>query len=195
MIFSDESKFNLFGSGGLQYCWRKGGEALDPRYTKKQVKHGGGKVMVWGCVTPQGVGQLYLIDGNMDSKKYVSILEDAYLGTLSNLHANRKDFILQADNDPKHTSKMTKAWIKGNHIPTLDWPANSPDMNIMENLWAYLENHIRSHPRRLSNSTELWNVLQEEWNKISPEYVRNLYESLPRRVEAVYSAKGGNTKY
>ena len=151
--------------------------------------------MVWGCVTPQGVGQLYLIDGNMDSKKYISILEDAYLGTLKNLHANRKDFILQADNDPKHTSKITRAWLRENHIPTLDWPANSPDMNIMENLWAYLEHHICSHPKRLSNSTELWMVLQEEWNKIPPEYIRNLYESLPRRVEAVCTAKGGNTNY
>ena len=195
VIFSDESKFNLFGSDGLQYCWRKRGEALDPRYTKKQVKHGGGKVMVWGCVTSHGVGQLYQIDGNMDSKKYISILEEAYLGTLENLHAKRHDFTLQADKDPKHTSKAAQAWLKGNGIPTLDWPANSPDINIIENLWAYLDNRIRAHPRNLSNSTELWNVLQEEWYKIPLEYVKNLYESLPRRVEEVYSAKGGNTSY
>lgn len=195
VIFSDESKFNLFGSDGLQYCWRKKGQALDPRYTKKQVKHGGGKVMVWGCVTADGVGQLCRIDGRMDSNKYISILQEAYLGTLENLHAKRQNFILQADNDPKHTSKVTQAWLKGNCISTLDWPASSPDINIMENLWAYLDDHVRSYPKNLSNSTELWNVLQEEWNKIPAEYVRKLYESLPRRVEAVCSAKGGNTKY
>ena len=56
VIFSDESKFNLFGSDGLQYCWRRRGQALDPCYTKKEVKHGGGKLMVWGCVTAYGVG-------------------------------------------------------------------------------------------------------------------------------------------
>ena len=195
VIFSDESKFNLFGSDGLQYCWRKRGEALDPRYTKKQVKHGGGKVMVWGCISVQGVGQLFKIDGKMDSNKYISILQEAYLGTLGDLHAKQQDFILQADNDPKHTSKATKAWLKGNGISTLDWPANSPDMNIMENLWAYLDDRVRAHPSNLSNSTKLWNVLQEEWKKISPEYVKKLYESIPRRVEEVCNAKGGNTKY
>jgi hypothetical protein len=195
VIFSDESKFNLFGSDGLQYCWRKKGQALDPRYTKKQVKHGGGKVMVWGCITPYGVGRLCRIDGLMNSTKYISILQEGYLGTLQDLQAGQQDFILQGDNDPKHTSKATKAWLKENHIQTLDWPPSSPDMNIIENLWAYLDDRIRAHPNKLSNSTELWKVLQEEWKNISPEYVKKLYESLPRRVKEVCNTKGGNTKY
>ena len=195
VIFSDESKFNLFGSDGLQYCWRRGGQALDPRYTKKEVKHGGGKLMVWGCVTPYGVGRLYRINGRMDSTKYISILQEAYLGTLEDLHTSRKNFIFQADNDPKHTSKVAQAWLKENHISTLNWPASSPDMNILENLWAHLDDCIWAHPKKLSNTTELWEVLQEEWKQISPEYVRKLYESLPRRVEEVCNAKGGNTKY
>ena len=76
---SGESKSNLFGSDGLQYCWRKGGQALDPCYTEKQVKHGGGKVMVWGCVTAHGVSQLCQVDGQMNSVKYISILQEGYL--------------------------------------------------------------------------------------------------------------------
>jgi hypothetical protein len=131
----------------------------------------------------------------MDSAKYISILQEGYLGTLEDLHANRGDFILQADNDPKHTSKATRSWLKGNHISTLDWPASSPDMNILENLWAHLDNQIQAHPKKPSNSAELWKILQEEWKNISLEYIRKLYESLPRRVEGVCNAKGGNTKY
>ena len=50
VIFSDESKFNLIGSDGRSWCWRRPGEEFDQRYTKKVVKHGGGNVMVWGCV-------------------------------------------------------------------------------------------------------------------------------------------------
>ena len=195
VIFSDESKFNLFGSDGLQYCWRKGGKAFDPRYTQKQVKHGGGKVMVWGCISPYGVGRLYKIDGTMDSKKYISILQEAYLGTLDDLHTNHQSFILQADNDPKHKSRATQAWLRENNIPTLDWLSSSPDMNIIENLWAYLDNRIRAHPMNLSNSKELWIALEKEWYNISPEYIRKLYESLPGRVEEVHRAKGGNTKH
>jgi hypothetical protein len=110
VIFSDESKFNLFSSDGLQYCWRKRGEALDSYYTNRQVKeeeHGGGEVMVLGCVLIDGVGQLYKIDGNMDTKKYIFILKEACLGALGNLHANPQGFVLQADNDPKCTTKVT----------------------------------------------------------------------------------------
>jgi hypothetical protein len=180
VIFSDESKFNLFGSDGPQYCWRRGGEALDPCYTRKQIKHGGGKVMVWGCVTAHGVGRLCQIDGKVDSKKYISILQEAYLRTLEDLHTNQQGVTLQADNDLKHTSKATQAWLEGNRISTLNWPANSPDVNIMENLWAYLDDRIWAHPKKLSNSTEFWNALQEEWNRISREYVQKLYECTPR---------------
>jgi transposase InsO family protein len=195
VIFSDESKFNLFGSDGLQYCWRKGGQALDPRYTQKQVKHGGGKVMVWGCISPHGVGRLCRIDGRMDSSQYISILQEGYLGTLKDLHTNHQGFIFQSDNDSKHKSRATQSWLRETGIPTLEWPSSSPDINIMENLWAYLDNRIRAHPMNLSNSEELWKTLQQEWYKISPKYIRKLYESLPRRVEEVCNVKGGNTKY
>ena len=188
VIFSDESKFNLFGSDGLHCCWRREGEGLSPCYAKKKVKHGGKKVMVWGFVTAYGVGWLYQIDGKIDSKKYISILQEAYLRTLEDLHTNRQAVILQADNDPKDTSKATWAWLAENQIPTLNWSATSPDMNIMENLWAYLDYHVWAHPTKLLNSTELWNVLQEGWKRISPEYVGKLYEFLPRCVEKVCNA-------
>jgi hypothetical protein len=49
VIFSDESKFNILGSDDWEWCWRKKGEANNPRYTQKKVKHGGSSVMVWGA--------------------------------------------------------------------------------------------------------------------------------------------------
>ena len=51
VIFSDELKFNSFGSDGHWWCWRKPGEEFNKRYVRKEVKHGGGNMMVWGCVT------------------------------------------------------------------------------------------------------------------------------------------------
>ena len=56
MIFSDESKFNIFGSDGHRYCWRKPGQEFDERYVQKEIKHGGGNVMVWGCIIAKGLG-------------------------------------------------------------------------------------------------------------------------------------------
>jgi hypothetical protein len=76
VIFSDESKFNLFRSDGRRWCWRKPGEEFDKRYVRKEVKHGGGNVMVWGCVTTIGMGHIVKINGNMDGPLYTEILKD-----------------------------------------------------------------------------------------------------------------------
>ena len=76
VIFSDESKFNLFGSDGRRWCWRKPGEEFDEIYVRNEVKHGGGNVMVWGCVTAMGMGRIVKIDSNMDGPLYTEILKD-----------------------------------------------------------------------------------------------------------------------
>ena len=66
--FSDESIFCVFGSDGIEWCWRKPGEQLDPQFTKKKVKHSGGKVTVWGMITAQGVGHIVRIEGNLNKE-------------------------------------------------------------------------------------------------------------------------------
>ena len=71
ILFSDESKYNIFVSDGRLLVWRRAGEALNPKNTIKTVKHGGGSVMVWGCMAAGGVGNLEIIDGTMDHLKYI----------------------------------------------------------------------------------------------------------------------------
>ena len=65
-VFSDESKFNLFGSDGCLYCRRRPGEEFLPQNIQKTVKHGGGSLQVWGCLTWNGTGHLHRINGHMD---------------------------------------------------------------------------------------------------------------------------------
>ncbi|GFV05056.1 transposable element Tc1 transposase [Trichonephila clavipes] len=74
VILSDESKFNIFGSKGRRTVWRKPNTALDPKNLRPTVKHGGGSVMVWGCMASNGVGNLVFIDGIMDFKLYIDKL-------------------------------------------------------------------------------------------------------------------------
>jgi len=106
VIFSDESKFMLFKSDGCQYCWMKPGQALDPCFTKKTVKHGGGNVMMWGCITREGMGRLHCIEGIMNGPGYVDILQQSLLGTLKDqkLKKTGKDKIIF-----QHISKPWKS--------------------------------------------------------------------------------------
>ena len=69
-IWSNESKFNLFGSDGKVMVWRLTKEELEPRCTVPTVKHGGGNVKCWGCFSSSGVGNLVFIDGNMTGELY-----------------------------------------------------------------------------------------------------------------------------
>ena len=75
----------------------------------------------------------------------------------------------------------------------MDWPAQSPDLNPIENLWSILDYQLRE--RKVTNKQELFACLQEGWNQISNEMLASLVDSMPRRCQAVIDAKGFATKY
>lgn len=195
VAFSDESIFRVFGSNGLEWCWRKKGQRFDKRFTKKRVKHGGGKVTVWGMITPHGVGRLVRIHGNLTGELYCEIMKDDMLGSSSDLGPDPAAFWFQRDNDPKHTANIVKKWFPENRIDVLEWPPNSPDMNIIENLWDYLDRQVRKRKPLPTSEESLWEALQEEWYKIPQSYIDSLYASLPNRPAELYAAKGHATRY
>ena len=151
--------------------------------------------MVWGCITPYGVGCLHHIDGIMDAGKYITILNDNLLGTLCEYGVRIWAIYFQQDNDPKHTSKLTKAWFASNHIDVLAWPPNSPNINIIKNLWSHLERMVHARNPLPCNCNELWEVLQEEWMRIDMDYITCLYDSILDQVDAIRKASGGETRY
>ncbi|KAI5117840.1 hypothetical protein M0805_008112 [Coniferiporia weirii] len=198
IIFSDESKFQLFKSDGHQYCYIKPGQALSARFTKKTVKHGGGSIMVWGCITGQGMGQLHRIEGIMCGLDYVQILDKHYLGTLKKLklkHTGKSRVIFQQDNDPKHKSKVAEAWFQKKHVKQLPWPASSPDMSPIEHVWDQIDDLVRTRNPLPQNVNELWRAIQEEWDNYPKAALDKLYKSMPHRVNALLKARGGHTKY
>ncbi|KAG8917394.1 hypothetical protein FRC01_002479 [Tulasnella sp. 417] len=195
IIWSDETKFNRFGSDGLQWAWKKKGEKLNDRLVKPTLKFGGGSMMMWGCMTWEGVGNACKIDGIMDAELYVAILDDDLLETLKDYDKDPSDIIFQQDNDPKHTSKRAKKWFKDNEIEVLPWPAQSPDLNPIEHLWVHVKRKLAEYETAPKGVNELWSRVQDVWGAIPASVCQGLIESMPRRVEAVFQAKGGYTEY
>lgn len=68
-------------------------------------------------------------------------------------------------------------------------------MSIIEHVWDHLDRLVRSRPQQPRNRDELWAALEEEWYNIEQNYITTLYESMPRRISDLYTAKGGHTKY
>jgi transposase len=195
VIWSDETKINRFGSDGKKWVWKRQGEQLNKRLIEPTFKHGGGSLMMWGCMSWEGVGFAAKIDGRMDSDLYCSILEDELQQSIKFFKKKRKDTLFQQDNDPKHKSNKATSWFKDHKIQVMDWPAQSPDLNPIEHLWVHLKRQLAAYSTPPSGINELWERTQREWEAIDTAVVQNLIESMPRRVEEVIRAKGGCTNY
>ncbi|KAI4894642.1 hypothetical protein NFI96_001033 [Prochilodus magdalenae] len=155
VIWSDETKIELFGHNHNR--WRGVNKAYDERNTIPTVKHGGESLMFWGCVSYKGTGNLVKVEGKMNAARYQQILE-------ANLHSSARKlrightWTLQHDNDPKHKAKSTSHWLQQNKVKVLEWPSQSPDLDIIEPLWGDLECAIHARqpwesflPRRMGS--------------------------------------------
>lgn len=188
VLFTDESKYNVFRSDGQAYVWRKPNEELKAYNLRPTIKHGSGSVMVWGCMSATGPGQLVFIDGIMDQFKYISILRENLAPSVEKLGIS-ENYKFYQGNDPKHKAHNTRMWLLYNCPHVIETPPQSPDINVIENL----ENKLKS--RTISNISQLKIALKEEWEQIDPAYCKKLVESIPRRLEAVRKSKGMPTKY
>ncbi len=132
VLFSDESKFCIsFWNQGPR-VWRKGGEAHSPSCLKSSVKFPQ-SVMIWGAMSSAGVGPLCFLKTNITAPVYQYILEHFMLPSTDQLFKDA-DFIFQQDLASALSAKSTKSWLNNHGVVMLDWPANSPDLNPIENL-------------------------------------------------------------
>ena len=74
-----------------------------------------------------------------------------------------------------------------------DWPAQSPDLNIVEPLWSELKVKVTSC--KPDNIEALCRACEENWDKIPVANMKSLYESIPRRIHEVLKKKGLITRY
>lgn len=191
VLFSDETKINMVNSDGKRYVRRPINHAFDYKYTRSIVKHGGGNIKVWGCFSGCGVGPVRKIEGIMDQFQYKNILEETMIPyTDDHLPVT---WIFQHDNDPKHTARSVKSFLSEQRVTMLDWPANSPDLNPIENLWYVVKKKVSV--KRNSSQNELYKAFVEAWNSIPLDKCMKLLESMPRRCRAVINNKGYATKY
>ena len=152
-------------------------------------------MMVWGCITFSGPGDLSRLEGTLDSKCYLEVLDDYVIASFEWYGMNPAKSTFQHDNARVHTSSIVQNWFREHNITVLKWPANSPDLNPIEHVWAYIKRQLNQYKRPPKDMDELWRRVEEIWAKISRKLIRKLYESMPRRIRALLQSRGGAIKY
>jgi transposase len=202
ILWSDESSFTLQPAPRCRRVWTvRGRRGLDPRQIEETKKHGGGHINVWGCFSASGLGSLKWVKETMKAKNYHSILKNQVLPELRKMSAQQPEivFLFQHDNASVHTAKKCKKYLKTKEdsegFSVLDWPAQSPDLAPIENLWSILKFQLKMREKKPTTKEELWNQLVEEWEKLQSDLLTRLVDSMPQRCKDVLAAGGGATHH
>ncbi len=125
-----------------------------PQYT---VKHGDASIMIWGCFSYYVLGLFIAFEGS-----WISLSTFKYLEVMLPYAKEEMPlkWVFQQDNNPKHTSKRAASWFQTNKINVMEWPAQSPDLYPIENLWGDIKNAVSEAKPR--NAEELY-VVQSSW--------------------------------
>jgi transposase len=191
-IFSDESTFQTFRNTQLVRY-----KAGSPRPSRPMVKHPY-KVHVWGAFSRQGPIGVVLFTGKMNSAKYREILQSQLL---PNAYRAGNGWRFQQDNAPTHTARLIRQFFVVNNVPVIDWPANSPDLNPIENLWAILKGKVEEkvndwvREKKILGADDFQGIIQREWDNIDQNVFFNLADSMSGRVNMVIEKKGYTINY
>lgn len=141
--------------------------------------------MIWDCICYDGIGTLTSVNGNINSEKYIDILENNLWPVIVR-HFPHGNYVFQDDKAPVHRSRLLSAYKDESNINTTSWPARSPDINIIENIWLKLKRHLQSTRDTID---QLIAEVTRFWQNLSVEYVRQLYATIPTRLLEVIKMK------
>ena len=191
VVFTDEKKFNLDGPDGYNYYWSDITKDEKLFYSKRPNSKK--SVMVWGAFCNKKKISLIVLEGKMNSEKYMGIIENNFLHDLRS--SNLDNFYFQQDNCPIHVSEDSLEKFQELKIDLLYFPPCSPDMNPIENIWGYLVREVYANGKQYSSVPELKKAIFGAWNNLPSDFLRKLIKSMPNRINECIRNGGGNTHY
>ena len=197
VIWTDEASFELGKNSREIRVWRKSDEVWNADCLAPTFKSGRVSLMVWGCMVHGRLGPLVILPvGKMNGEKYVQLILDEPLWEFySDIMEERGSALLMEDGAPIHRCILAKKWRELNGITTLEWPAQSPDLNPIENVWKLLKDAVSTHNPPIRTIEDLRNALNKEWTKLDIGIIRKVVENMPQRIKDVIQAQGRSTRY
>ena len=152
-------------------------------------------IRVWAAVGWKGRTRLFRIPKSMTAAEFARFMERKGVPAMCEISGNpARSWRLVQDRDGTHSAKITRETLKKLGVRLVrNWPAHSPDLNVIENVWSMLGDAMEKH--HATTEAGLWRVLEAAWRSIPVEKIRGCVRSMPRRLHEVVKAKGGPTRY
>lgn len=159
-----------------------------------QVQGGGVKVMFWGCFSAHGYGPLVpLPAGSITADTYVDLLRHHLLPYINALEAEiEAPVIFMQDNAAIHKARKVLDFLDENGVQVLDWPAQSPDLNPIENLWAIAKGKMKKNRDRMTRKDHVIAGMEAAWGALEATWCETLAMSAKKRLKRVVLKKGGH---
>ncbi|GFW61900.1 transposable element Tcb2 transposase [Trichonephila clavipes] len=155
VLFSDENRFSLSSNCRRQLSWRESGTAYRPENIQEKDRYPTCSIMVWAGIMINGRTRLHVVaNGTMTGQRYI----DKVL-----LHVR--------------LFRGAVGCLDSESIPRLVWPARSPDLNPIENVWDALRRQVAGRNYPPTNKNTLIRAFTEEWDKLPQQLLDNVVQS------------------
>ena len=151
------------------------------------------KLMVWGGISWKGKTKLHFVEGKLNQWSYSDLCRTVYVPEGRKLFG-RNGWTFMQDNATPHVALHTRRSLSKMVSVLPNWPAQSPDLNPIENVWCWMESELQLLPPATS-ATMLRKHLQAVWDRLDLDRIRNLIKSVPTRLKQVIRLQGGHTNY
>ncbi|GFV34120.1 transposable element Tcb2 transposase [Trichonephila clavipes] len=193
VLLSDESRFSLSSDCRRQLIWRESDTAYRPENIQEKDRYPTCSIRVWAGIMINGRTRLHVVaNGTMTGQRYIEVLLPhvrLFRGAVGD------KFVLMDDNATCHLTLAVQDCLDSEGIQRLVWPARSPDLNPIENVWDALGRQVAGRNYPLTNKNTLIRALTEEWDKLPQQLLDNVVQSMVRRVECCITLHDGHILY
>ncbi|GBN04490.1 Transposable element Tc3 transposase [Araneus ventricosus] len=155
-----KKKWNHDGADGNIKYWHDLPKEPSSVFSRQS---GGGSVMVWAVLGFNGKVGLAFLDYRQNSPKYIETLENHLMPFAENI--GRENWEYQHDNAPIHTSNAKKNYLNSKNVTVLEWPAMSPELNPIENVWCIMSRKVYENGGQFYSVNVLKAAIESAWYK------------------------------
>ncbi|GFX88103.1 transposable element Tcb1 transposase [Trichonephila clavipes] len=194
VLFSEESRFSLSLDCRRQLIWRESGTAYRPKNIQEKDRYPTCSIMVWAGIMINGRTRLHVVaNGTMTGQRYIDEVLLPHVRLFRGAVGDK--FVFMDDNATCHRTLAVQDCLDSEGIQRLLWPARSPDLNPIENVWDALGRQVAGRNYPPTNKSTLIRALTEEWDKLPQQLLDNIVQSMVRRVECCITLHGGHIPY